>query len=132
LIVATSDLGRFQTSFASATSHGSADAPIDKGGGGVGFDPHELLEAAVATCINIFVRKRATQLGIAIDEVRVVVRLVTSRSEASAFVCELQLVGAITEEHRAFLIKEASHCPVTQTLTGEIVLSVQSEHASAP
>lgn len=32
------------------------DAPLAKGGGGTGFGAHELLEAALATCVNMAVR----------------------------------------------------------------------------
>jgi putative redox protein len=36
-----------------------SDAPPSKGGLGNGFRPHELLEGAIATCINITTRMTA-------------------------------------------------------------------------
>jgi putative redox protein len=41
-----------------------ADAPVDKGGGGTGFGAHELLEAALAVCINMAVQVYATACSV--------------------------------------------------------------------
>lgn len=47
----------------------------DKGGGNQGFRPHELLEAALATCMNIHLRMYAANHGIELGEVTTKVTL---------------------------------------------------------
>ena len=49
----------YQTSYVTRNQQAVADAPLEKGGAGAGFGPHELLEAALATCLNIAVRMSA-------------------------------------------------------------------------
>ena len=41
-----------------------ADTTADKGGGGQGFRPHDLLEAALASCMNMSLRMAAQKAGI--------------------------------------------------------------------
>jgi putative redox protein len=42
----------------------TSDAPIAKGGGGMGFGAHDLLEASLAACLNMAVRMHADVRGI--------------------------------------------------------------------
>lgn len=120
MITTNSEQAAFKTVFASESHHGIADAPTTKGGAGAGFDPHELLEAALATCINIIVRKRAAQLDIAIDGVVTTVRLDRSRDGVAIFDYELDIRGALDETQRALLHDAAKTCPVSQTLCSPI------------
>jgi putative redox protein len=75
----------FQTVFSSSLSEGIADAPVEKGGGGLGFGPHELLEAALATCTNMAVRMRAAKLRGRVDGVSTVVKLDGSQGDVATF-----------------------------------------------
>lgn len=40
----------YATRFSDGVQEALADTTADKGGGGAGFRPHDLLEAALATC----------------------------------------------------------------------------------
>jgi putative redox protein len=64
VIRATSDSPRYRTTFSDGKREGVADITADKGGGGSGFRPHCLLEAALATCVNMTVRMYADNHGI--------------------------------------------------------------------
>jgi hypothetical protein len=51
----------YLTSFTNGVHRGSADNAADKGGQGNGFRPHELLEAALASCMNMWLRMYRNQ-----------------------------------------------------------------------
>jgi len=50
MIQASSQPERYRTAFTNGGQTALADTTADKGGGGAGFRPHELLEAALASC----------------------------------------------------------------------------------
>jgi putative redox protein len=79
VIQTTSQPSTYQTEFTNGVARGIANAPLNKGGAGAGFGPHELLEAALATCINMAIRMRADKLGIVLGSVSTTVRLDRSR-----------------------------------------------------
>jgi len=64
MICATSESIPFQTRFSDGEHEGLADTTADKGGGNSGFRPHDLLAAAVASCINMTVRMYAERHAI--------------------------------------------------------------------
>jgi putative redox protein len=120
VIQATSQAGAYQTEFSNRQARALADAPVHKGGGGAGFGPHELLEAALATCINIAVRMRAEKLGIALDGVSTTVQLNRSPVDKVAFECTTVYGGSLSAEDREQLNEAANTCPVRQTLSKKI------------
>ena len=63
-----------------------ADVPKIKGGTGHGFGPHELVEAALATCMAISVEMYAAKHAIPLESVAVEVRLDRSRPTEVALV----------------------------------------------
>jgi putative redox protein len=98
-----------------------ADVPVEKGGEGLGFGPHELLEAALATCMAITVRKVADQRQIPLESTTCEVRLDRSQSEQVTFEYALQLQGKLSPEEEALLREAASRCPVRKTLGSGII-----------
>src|SRR6266540_2895364 len=62
-------------------SHGTenmnacADTTVDKGGGSAGFRPHDLLEAALASCLTMSLRMCAEKYDIPFSEIRTKVSL---------------------------------------------------------
>jgi uncharacterized OsmC-like protein len=107
-------------------SNGRVEATADtvKGGAGSldGFRPHELLEAAVASCMNIGVRLRADDLGCGPIEVATEVSLDRSQPARATFRCRVRVDGSVSDETRALLEQAAFDCAVGQTLRREIVL----------
>jgi putative redox protein len=120
MIKATSLPQAFRTLCAAKNSEVMVDAPIEKGGGSVGFDPHELLEAAYAACINIVVRKRAVQLELPLGSVAVKVELHREQGDVATFEYRLDIQGSMTAEQRAQLFMAVEKCPVSQTLSRQI------------
>lgn len=120
MIKTISEREAYRTTFSSDAHRAITDAPVGKGGAGAGFDPHELLEAALATCINIMVRKRGSQLNIPIENVVTTVKLDRSRDDVTTFYFELDVLGAIDAVQHALLSDAVKTCPVSQTLLKKI------------
>jgi putative redox protein len=92
------------------------DAPVPKGGAGQGFGPHELMEAALASCLNMAVRMYADANGLPLEAVSSQVRLVRPAAGPICFEHSLELRGALTIAQRTALMAVAEQCPVRQTL----------------
>jgi putative redox protein len=107
--------------FRSAVSNGvheiHTDAPVNKGGEGTGFGAHDLLEAALATCINMAVRMCAAEHAIPLEHVTTRVNLERPDSERVVFNYALELAGPLSSEQRQQLEHVADACPVRQTLS---------------
>ncbi len=125
MIKTESNEGNYLTRVASKTHDALADAPIDKGGKGAGFDPHELLEAALATCLNIIVRKQASQLNLPLERVSTTVSVDRSVPDISTFNYTVDLVGTLSAEQRQRLLDVARTCPVSHTLSQRIVFALR-------
>jgi putative redox protein len=121
MVTTQSKRENYRTEFSNGSERALADAPVNKGGAGAGFGPHELLEAAFATCINMAVRMRASQIGVAVDEVTSSVRLDRSAKDRVVFGYSVEIHGDLTTNARAQLQQAADSCPVRQTLSKLIV-----------
>ena len=110
----------FDTWFTDGKHEGHSDVPLEKGGAGAGFGPHELLEAALASCLNIWVRVSAQTRNIPLTGVVTEVTLERQNPGEVVFRYALELKGHLTEEQRWELIQAAQSCPVHQTLAGKI------------
>lgn len=93
------------------------DIPIERGGGNAGFMPSALLEAALASCINITVRKFAANHGIKLTDA--VVKVSMNRDDPNRVIMEqeVHLLGDLTEKDRKVLLQIAGQCPVKKLLT---------------
>jgi putative redox protein len=116
----------YLTAFTNGTLEAFSDATIEKGGQGDGFRPHELLEAALACCINIWLRTYANNHGLSLDEVNTTVWVKRDRLEETMFEYRIELQGAITDEQRSKLLRIAETCPVRQSLSRKLTF-----HANA-
>jgi len=104
-----------------------ADAPVEKGGGGAGLGAHELLEAALAACLNMAVRMHADQHAIPLGSVTTSVSLRRPDPQTVCFDYSLELDGPLTADQRNVLHRVAGTCPVRQTLSKNLQF-----HARAP
>jgi putative redox protein len=120
MIIAISEDPVYRTPFSDGEHHAVADTTKEKGGSGGGFWPHDLLEAALATCINITLRKYAEKHAIPLRAASTKVKLDRSRPEEAVFGYEVELQGNLTESQRQALLKVAGDCPVKATLLKKI------------
>ena len=120
MIYATSESTRYQTPFSDGEHHGVSDATFDHGGSHSGFRPHDLLEAALATCVNMAVRMFADNHAIPLGSVTTKVSLDRTRPDEVVFRYEVGLDGELTPEQRDKLLHAAAACPVRRTLSKRI------------
>lgn len=113
----------YLTSFTNGMHRGSADNTSDKGGRGDGFRPHELLEAALASCMNMWLRMYADNHQVPLEGVSTAVALKRDQPGVTVFEYEIALQGPLTPEQKSKLIEIARTCPVRTTLSGTLSFS---------
>ena len=126
MIEAESQSAPFAVRFSNGTESGRADATLDKGGAGEGFRPHELLEAALASCMNMSLRMYARRHSLPL--VRVVTQVSLDRSGENAVVYRyaLELEGALSDAQRRQLQQVAAACPVRATLARGVAFQLST------
>ena len=112
----------YQVTFSDGSHEGTADLPAAKGGAGRGFGPHDLLEAALATCLAMTARLYAEKHGLPLAAARCDVSLDRSVPGAVTISYHLSLDGPLTDEQAAGLREAVARCPVARTLTGGITV----------
>lgn len=120
MICATSELAKYLTRFSDGKHQSISDTTADKGGGYSGFRPHDLLEAALATCLNMTVRICADSHAIPLQGVTTKVSMDRSRPDEVVFRYEIALEGDLTPEQKGKLLHAANSCSVRQTLSKRI------------
>jgi putative redox protein len=116
-VITARELGAgYRNSFGNGRLTGQGDMPADKGGDGDGFRPHELLEAALATCMSMTVRIAAEKYAYPLTTVAVTVSLDRSVPDDFAFDYSLELQGDLSDTQRAHLARAAAQCPVSKTI----------------
>lgn len=98
-----------------------SDAPVFKGGLGNGFRPHELLEAALASCISITIRMIAKEKGIKVNTVETQVEVDKTHDDKSIFNYKITLDDNLDDNDREFLINIIDSCAAKQTLTKQLI-----------
>ena len=120
MITAKGGNTRYLTSFTNGKLEAFADNTAEKGGQGAGFRPHELLEASLACCINMWIRIYADNHGLQLDEVTTKVWVKRDKPEETGFEYSIELQGALTDEQRSKLMRIAETCPVRQSLSRKL------------
>jgi putative redox protein len=104
--------------------HIDSDAPLEKGGKGLGFRPHELLEAAFASCLNISVQMKATELGIQLENIKSSVSINRDNPSETIFLYSINFDNNICDHHKMLLLESINNCAVRNTLSREIKFSL--------
>lgn len=120
MIICKSESPRYCTRFSDGAHEGLSDTTADKGGNHCGFRPHDLLEAALANCVNMTVRMYADHHGIPLVGVTTRVKLDRSLPDEVVFQYEVELEGELTSEQKQSLFHAAQACPVRRTLSKKI------------
>lgn len=129
MIRTTNEEPRYLNKFSNGKGVGFADVSEDQGGTGISFRPHDLLEAALATCINISVRMYAERHGVPLEDVTTEVTLDRGSVSESVFRYEVELRGAnLTAEQRDRLLAVAKGCSVRRTLSRPLRFEGEAEN----
>jgi putative redox protein len=121
----------YQTAFTNGSHDAVADVPVEKGGAGKGFGPHELLEAAFATCLTMTLQMYAAKHALPLEAARCEVRIDRSVPDTVTLNYALEFDGPLTDDQVARLREAASRCPVAKTLSGSISLRPVSQAEDA-
>jgi putative redox protein len=112
-------------------SNGKHEIPSDTipnhGGEGSAIRPHELLEGALAACLNMTVRMHADKRGIPVTKVTTKVLADRTQPGKTIFQYSFSIAGALTNEQREELNRVAESCPVRKTLSNQIEFVSRSE-----
>ena len=117
MIRTDSQAARFQAQFTNGVQVSISDTTPDKGGGNLGFRPHELLEAANASCMNMTLRMCAEKYAIPLSGVSVAVFLNRSDPNGPLFEYRVEFRGMLMESHKRQLLSALECCPVRTTLS---------------
>jgi putative redox protein len=127
MITAKSQKRDYQVLFSDGRHTGTSDVTEDKGGSNSGFRPHDLLESALATCLNIWLKMYAHDHGISVSIIETTVSLDRSRADEVIFNYSLEISGSLTGAERRMLVDAAESCPVRKTLSKKLtILPVES------
>lgn len=102
-----------------------ADTTPEKGGAGAGFRPHELLEAALASCLNMSVRMAAVDADVGLADVTTIVD-VRREADETVFEYAIELDG-VTDREAEIVRSAVATCPVHETLTKDLGFENVSE-----
>lgn len=130
MIVSTSTEIPYVTLFSDGRHEAKSDTTLENGGGGAGFRPHDMLEAALACCLNMSIRIYAEKREIPLTGARVKVTLHRDDPGRTVFKYQVELDGDLTAAQRTELMDLATACPVGRTLSAEI--SICRDESKAP
>jgi putative redox protein len=114
---------RYQTVVSSPINSLVVDTTKNDWGGTSGFKPHELLEAALAACVNLTLRISAERLGIPIAGLTTFVEMDGADSRQTDFSVQVEIDGELSEAQRQQLMKTTRLCPVSKILSAPISIS---------
>ncbi len=120
MILASSMPEKFLTRFSNGEHVSISDTTPEKGGRGLGFRPHEFLEAALANCMNMSLRMHAERQGIPLSGVSVAVSLDRRSPHESVFEFNIDFQDAVPDAHRQVLLQALESSPVRVTLSKQI------------
>ena len=96
-----------------------ADVGVDGGGSDAGPSPHDLYDAALASCKALTVTWYANHKGLALADVRVEVERDAAEERHGVYqlTTRLHLSGDLTDAQRAELLAVAQKCPIHKLMT---------------
>lgn len=105
-----------------------ADEPTEKGGGGSGPTPQELLAASLVSCTAITMQLYAQRKGWNLDDLTVEVEFQPAeRGAPTQFEMILGLPDDLTDDQVDKLKVIAAKCPIHRTLEGEAMFTERVE-----
>ena len=116
MITCTSDVQNFKTMTSNGDFQVIVDASKDKGGSESGFRPQEMLEVAVASSMNIWIRMHAQKEGLPLKQVVTKVSLDRTSAPEAVFKYSVKLDEELDDRTEKRLMQSVFSCRVRQTL----------------
>lgn len=108
----------YKVELKTATNSLIADEPHVAGGQDLGFNPFELLSAALAACTSATVRMYADRKGWILKEIKVDIHAVKEDGSPNAQLKRtIELTGTLDDKQRERLLKVAEACPIHKILS---------------
>ncbi len=123
MIKTASEKEPFKVSFTNGKIVSVSDNTPEKGGHGDGFRPHDMLEAALACCMNMSVRMYAQEHSLPVENVATTVELDRSEPGRACFRYSVEMGGPLSEDDKQEILEMLKNCPVRRTLSGEIAFA---------
>lgn len=123
MITAKSQEPKYQVLFTNGLHECVADTTEANGGDNGGFRPHDLLEAALATCLNMWLKMYADNHNIPVSHVETTVSLDRSHPDEVIFNFSINISGSLSSSEKQKLISVAKTCPIHKTLTKKLTLN---------
>ena len=127
MIISESQYEKYLTSFTNGMFSAYADTTKDKGGMEQGFRPHELLEAALACCMNMSLRMHAEKLCIPLEEVKIQVSLNRENPEQPTFEYSVSFGESLSTEEKQKLLAALECSSVRSTLSKPLAFKLVHE-----
>ncbi len=120
MVTCENEEARYRVVISNGTHEIFADTTDTHGGGASAIRPHELLEGALAGCLNMTIRMYADKQGIPLTKVTTAVSADRTQPGKTVFKYSFSVEGAFTDEQREELDRIAENCPVHKTLSNAI------------
>lgn len=117
MIIAKSNSEKYSTKIISEKAQLNADVADNASNA---FQPHELLCAGLAACLDITVRMILERKNIIYDEVIVKVDIDTDDPDKTKFSYNIDILGDVPVAIKKRVIEIAQKCPVKKTLSKQI------------
>jgi len=127
MITCTSESSKYRCTASNGEFQLALDAPEDKGGKVTGLRTNELLEAALASCMNTQLRMYADQQGFSLTGVTVTVKLDNDSLSDAVFKYSVELEGELNSQEKKLLMQSVLTSPVRQTLSKNISVQYSSK-----
>lgn len=116
--------GAYQQLIEAGSNQLISDVPVSAGGDTAGFEPHDLLEAALGACTAQTVSMVARRKAFPLTDVRVEI---SRHEEGGVYRMErrIELLGDLSPEQMDYLMGIADKCPIHRALSGRFEIHTQ-------
>lgn len=122
MITATLHETAYQTVVSNGTSAFVVDSEKDGRGGATGLRPPELLEAALAACVNLTLRISADKMGIPLRRLKTTVRMESDQARTVLHL-DVDMDDDLAPRERERLLDKLQLCPVSRVLGQPVVIA---------
>jgi len=121
MIVCKSDAKKYKATISNDRDEITYEAPAEKGGKELGFTPYELMEAALASDMNVAIRVYADKTGFPLTNVTTYVSVDKSNTSEALIKYSVKIEGdELNSQQKKLLLQAALQTPVRSTLSKRI------------